>query len=424
MTTASLAGFHAAALLLLVPAVVAAILARAVRGARRHGLQEVCRRRGRPEWYEQIIDASETIALVAATVVVVATVAATVVAVRSAGGPGDVKGIVSLIVWTAAVWVLLVVVPMVVTRAAGPWVVVSAWPACRPFVRLLSPMVAVIAAVSATFGGRKGAAEEAAEPPGNELKMVVDEAHREGRLEAGARAMIEGVIDLDEVRVGEIMTPRTDIVMLPVSMPWDEVVQHVSGSGHTRIPVWDRTPDDVIGILHTRELLMELAKPEGTRMLEIKPLLRPPYFVPESKTVLKLLREFQRTRTHLAVVTDEFGGVSGLVTIEDALEEIVGEIADEHDDEITDGIRMLSPGACEVRSQVRLSELNKRLGLSLPEEADFETVGGLVFHQAGRIPQPGEMVEVDGVALEVLSATRSRIDWIRVEKRRGPEPAP
>ena len=132
----------------------------------------------------------------------------------------------------------------------------------------------------------------------------------------------------------------------------------------------------------------------------------------------KLLREFQRTHTHMAIVTDEFGGVSGLVTIEDALEEIVGEIVDEHDDALTDGVRMVSPDVCEAKAQVRIAEINAMMGVTLPEEADIETIRGFVFHQCGRIPEVGRRIESHGVAVEVLAATGRRIDRVRIERVR------
>ena len=220
------------------------------------------------------------------------------------------------------------------------------------------------------------------------------------------------------------MTTRTNMISIPLETSWDDVLRLAADSAHTRLPVWERSPDNVVGILHTRELLTQLTARLGSdtaataaaEPLSIRPLLRPPSFVPESMSVQKLLRDFQRTHTHMAVVTDEFGGVSGLVTIEDALEEIVGEIADEHDEAFSDGIRMLSPDVCEARAQVRLGTINARMGLALPEEADYETVGGLVFHHCGRIPEAGERIESHGALLEVLSATRRRVDVVRITR--------
>jgi CBS domain containing-hemolysin-like protein len=232
--------------------------------------------------------------------------------------------------------------------------------------------------------------------------------------------MIKGIIGLDEVRVATIMTPRTSMISIPLDTPWSEAVRLAAESGHTRLPVWDRSPDDVVGILHTRDVLSRLAQAPATAhpqpAPDLRSFLRPPWFVPEAMSVQKMLLEFQRGNTHMAIVTDEFGGVSGLVTIEDALEEIVGEIADEHDEAFADGIRMMSPTACEALAHVRIATVNERLGIGLPEEEDFETIGGFVFHQFGRIPEVGERIESHGVALEVLAATRRRIDLVRVER--------
>ena len=327
--------------------------------------------------------------------------------------------------WIALVWAMLVVVPMLVTRLAGVAIVEATWALWRPVVRIAAPAVRCLGAVGAFLGRLFGRAQPRAdaESAQDELRHVVEEAHREGRLEGAARDMIAGVIDLKEARVAQIMTSRTAMITVPLDTPWADVLRIASDSAHTRLPVWDRSSDDVIGILHTRELLTQLVAtppapggPPATH--DLRPLLRPPWFVPESMSVQKLLRDFQRTHTHMAIVTDEFGGVSGLVTIEDALEEIVGEIVDEHDEALTDGIRMVSPDVCEAKAQVRIAELNEKMGVSLPEEADFETVGGFVFHQCGRIPEVGRRIESHGVALEVLAATGRRIDLIRIERLR------
>ena len=220
---------------------------------------------------------------------------------------------------------MLVVVPMLFTKFVGAWFVVATWNIWRPIVSLTAPAVGLLGGLAAGLArlfGRRAVGNEEADRQ-DELLAVVDEAHREGWLPGATRAMIEGVIDLQDVRVGQIMTPRTDIISIPLATPWEEAIRLVSESAHTRLPVWGRSPEDVVGILHTRELLAKLVEPSANGQApphDLKPLLRPPYFVPESMSVQKLLRELQRGRTHLAMVTDEFGGVSGLVTIEDALE--------------------------------------------------------------------------------------------------------
>jgi putative hemolysin len=416
-------GFESA-LALLAVASLAAVQARAVRGAQRQVIQDLCQRRRRPERYDEIVAAAETIAFIAASVVVLAAVVATLLAFKALAAAGDGSRAVAASAvagWILLVWVLLVVVPMLLVKFAGPWIVVATWTAWRPIVRLIAPAVRQLGraavALAGMFGRRGPGARE--ERPGDELRLVVDEAHRAGRLEVEARDMIKGVIALEEVRVAAVMTPRTAMISIPAATPWTEAVRIAAESGHTRLPVWDRSPDDVVGILHTRDVLRGLSDglAAGTAPpADLRPLLRPPWFVPESMSVQTLLREFRRGNTHMAVVTDEFGGVSGIVTIEDALEEIVGEIADEHDEAFADGIRMLSPDACEALAHVRIGAVNERLHLELPEEEDFETIGGFVFHCFGRIPQVGETIESHGVRLEVLAATRRRIDLVRVER--------
>ena len=416
MTVADL-GFESG-LVLLGVASVAAIQARAVRGAQRATIEELCERRGRPERYAEIVAASETIAFIAASVVVVAAVGATLLVFPRLIAAGDrslALEISAVLTWIAVAWLALVVVPMLLVRFAGPWIVVATWAVWRPLVGVIAPAVGQLGRLASVVGRRSGGA---AGRPRDELRLAVDDAHREGRLAGSTRDMIKGIIGLDEIKVATIMTSRTKITSIPLDSSWEEAVRRAAESGHTRLPVWDRSPDDVVGILHTRDVLTRLAEPSGGRPADLRSLLRPPWFVPESMSVQKMMLEFQRGNTHMAVVTDEFGGVSGVVTIEDALEEIVGEIADEHDEAFTDGIRMTSPEACEALAHVRIANVNDRLGLQLPEEEDFETIGGFVFHQFGRIPEVGERIESHGAALEVLAATRRRIDLVRVERLR------
>ena len=416
------------ALLLLGIASMAAVQARAARGAPRHRVHELCRDRGVPELADEIVDGSEPVAFIAATIVVVAATAATLVAAHSLDlqlVPGRIRLSVMLL-WMGIVWFLLVAAPMLLARTVGPRILVAIWPIWRPLVAAVKPFVVGVAwlanLLSGAFGRRGGESDEPTVE--EEVRQVVDDALRDGRLEGAARDMIEGVMDLRDARVAQIMTPRTSMVTLPVNAAWSEVLAVATESAHTRMPVWDRSPDDVIGILHSRELLTHLAAAAGGGAAappEMRPLLRPPYFVPESMSVQNLLREFQRTHTHMAVVTDEFGGVSGVVTIEDALEEIVGEIADEHDEAFSDGLRQISEGVCEAMANVRLENLARATGLDLPMEADYESVGGFVFHHLGRIPVAGEHFESHGGRWEVLAATRNRVDRVRVTRLSPPD---
>ena len=406
------------AIFLLLIASLAALQSRAIRGAKRHQLQDICHKKGLPDVYDELVRASEGVAFFAATVVVLAAVAATFSISKllttsfSAG------------LWAGLCWIMLVIVPMTLTRFAGVWIVVTTWWLWRPLIRLITPVLrAITKAVEAIQwvlyrSKNRATADESQE----EIRLAMDEAHREGHLDEEAREMIEGVMELEDAQVSEIMTPRTQVIGIPLNSTWKNSVKAALESGYSRLPVWKSSPDDIVGVLHLREILAELAqyqdassKPKRTDP-NLSDLLRPPYFIPETMSVQSLLRDLQHGKSHMAIVTDEFGGVCGIVTIEDALEEIVGEITDEHDETLADGILVESNDACETLANVPIDDLNQRMHFSLPEEADFDTVGGFAFHVFGRIPSEGETIASDGVSLEVLSSSRRRIDRLRITR--------
>ena len=406
------------AIFLLLIASLAALQSRAIRGAKRHQLQDICHQQGLPDVYDELVRASEGVAFFAATVVVLAAVAATFSISKllttsfSAG------------LWAGLCWIMLVILPMTLTRFAGVWIVVTTWWLWRPLIRLITPVLrAITKAVEAIQwvlyrSKNRATADESQE----EIRLAMDEAHREGHLDEEAREMIEGVMELEDAQVSEIMTPRTQVIGIPLNSTWKDSVKAALESGYSRLPVWKSSPDDIVGVLHLREILAELAqyqdascKPKRTDPY-LSDLLRPPYFIPETMSVQSLLRDLQHGKSHMAIVTDEFGGVCGIVTIEDALEEIVGEITDEHDETLADGILVESNDACETLANVPIDDLNQRMHFSLPEEADFDTVGGFAFHVFGRIPSEGETIASDGVSLEVLSSSRRRIDRLRITR--------
>ena len=406
------------AIFLLVIASLAALQSRAIRGAKRHQLQDICHQKGLPDVYDELVRASEGVAFFAATVVVLAGVAATfsiselLTTSFSAG------------LWAGLCWIMLVIVPMTLTRFAGVWIVVTTWWLWRPLIRLITPVLRAITkgveAIQWVLYRTKGHAT--ADESQEEIRLAMDEAHREGHLDEEAREMIEGVMELEDAQVSEIMTPRTQVIGIPLNSTWKDSVEVALDSGYSRLPVWKSSPDDIVGVLHLREILAELAQyqdaPSEPKRTDptLSDLLRPPYFIPETMSVQSLLRDLQHGKSHMAIVTDEFGGVCGIVTIEDALEEIVGEITDEHDETLTDGILVESNDACETLANVPIDDLNQRMHFSLPEEADFDTVGGFAFHVFGRIPSEGETITSDGVSLEVLSSSRRRIDRLRITR--------
>ena len=257
----------------------------------------------------------------------------------------------------------------------------------------------------------------AGEPQDREdLMATLHEAGERGLIDAEAMAMLEGVLDVSDLQVRDIMVPRAQMVFLRRDEPAARILETVVESGHSRFPVMDEDRDDIAGILLAKDLLrLSVASP--AERFDIREYMRPAVFVPESKRLNMLLKEFRRNRNHMAIVVDEYGGVSGLVTIEDVIEQIVGEIDDEFDVEDDQNIRKEAERQFSVRGVTRLDEFNDYFGTQLAEDG-FDTIAGLVMKQLGRLPRRGESLALDGLELRVVRADRRRIDTLRVVSAR------
>jgi len=249
-----------------------------------------------------------------------------------------------------------------------------------------------------------------------EILETVEEGEREGSFTAEEADMIESIIEMDSSLVRDVLTPRADMVMIQADASLDDAVLVVRGNGYSRVPVYDRDRDDVVGVLYAHDLLDHWQRPDTARRT-VRQLMHKPLFVPESKPLNDLLREMRARKVHLAVVLDEFNGTEGLVTIEDLLEEIVGEIEDEYDAEDEPGPSPadVEAGSFEVEGRMALEDLNEHLSFDLPIEDDFETVGGIVFHRLGKVPAPGDQVEIDAVRITVLEADERTAQRLRVD---------
>ena len=245
-----------------------------------------------------------------------------------------------------------------------------------------------------------------------QLAEVLSDAHQRGVLDADAHAMLEGVLAVSDLQVRDIMIPRVQMVCLRRDAPISSILPSVVESGHSRFPVLDGDRDDVVGILLAKDLLRLFAAAPSTRF-DMREYLRPVVFVPESKRLDVLLKEFRGNRNHMAIVVDEYSGVGGLVTIEDVIEQIVGEIEDEFDVEDDQGIRREDERQYSVRGNTRIDEFNQYFSTSLPE-GEFDTVAGLVMKQFGRMPRRGECVTLAEFEFRVARADRRRIDMLRV----------
>ena len=254
-----------------------------------------------------------------------------------------------------------------------------------------------------------------------ELKLLVERGGEQGVLEAEEEQMITAVIELGDRRVHEVMVPRIAMAAMPVGATFDEAIETIVEHGHSRIPVYEETVDEIIGILYAKDLLPFLRASTGPRP-DIRELLRTPVYIPESMTVDDLLHEFQRRKVHIAIVLDEYGGTAGLVTIEDLLEEIVGEIQDEYDVE-EPMVVQLSDDEARVDGRASVDDLGELFdaNLSLDDEDEYDTVGGLIYHRIGGVPSPGDRIDVDGLTLTVETTDGRRVGKVLVVRRRDEE---
>ena len=254
--------------------------------------------------------------------------------------------------------------------------------------------------------------EDGLEYAKQEILHAVSEGHAEGAVDDAESQMIESVMELGETRTAEIMTPRTDIFALAGDTPWHQACEQVIGAGHTRVPVYDGDIDNIIGILYAKDML---ARAVLDQPRELRDAMREPYFVPETKPLDDLLREFKTRKVHLAVALDEYGGTAGIVTIEDVLEEIVGDITDEYDQAEPVLMEQISETTIEVDGRLHIDDLNDALALRVPEDEDYDTIAGLVFAELGYIPTVGETLSAHGATFTVLDASERKLTRLRVE---------
>jgi CBS domain containing-hemolysin-like protein len=258
------------------------------------------------------------------------------------------------------------------------------------------------------------------EPPGAdgaayseaELKMLLERSTVEGELEEEEQEMLYKVFDFADKEATDVMKPRPEVVALSAELPPEEALRAVLESPYTRYPVYKESPEHIIGVLHLRDLLNALNE-RGMAEVQIEEILRPPYIVPETKDIAALLTEFRRTNQHMAIVVDEYGDMEGIVTLEDVLEEIVGEIEDEFDlpDE---SIERVDEHRIRIDGTFPIDDFNEQFATSLPIE-DYHTMGGYVFGVLGRAPEVGDEIEDDGLRFKVLEVEGTRIERIEVE---------
>jgi len=329
----------------------------------------------------------------------------------------------SLAVVTGATTVLLLVfgeiTPKTFAKRHASGAALALIPLVVLFYWLLWPFAWLFVQIPRAIARAMGLGEAPAESvTSQELEYLIEQGAKHGSLDETKEQLLSSVLAFTETMVKEIMIPRTQVVAIEDGAGYDEVMKTVEETELSRIPVYRGSLDEVIGILYVKLLLVDVRKGIDPAKFQLQKYLKAPFFVPQVMKVSKLLTEMQRRKTHLAVVVDEFGGTSGIVTLEDVVEEIVGEIHDESDVE-EKRIKVLSDGVVMADGSVPLRELEEHLGVDFPEEGDYETLGGFLTATAGRVPPPGSLVVWGGLTFTVKQADDRRV--LKVEIARKPE---
>ncbi|MHC4697102.1 MAG: hemolysin family protein [Planctomycetota bacterium] len=332
----------------------------------------------------------------------------------SGSAPSTVETVVACALALLLVLIFGVAIPNAWAKYTGEWLIVRTLPLLSAVRFVCYPIIVVLQVFDPFVRRLAGVPVRDAQSYADELEQeilnVVSEGERHGAVDEEEKEMIESVIELSDKRAEEIMTPRTDVVAVPKEAAREDVLETIRTKGHSRIPVYDETIDTVLGALYAKDLLRQA----DDTPFDLTSIMREVYFIPESKLVRDLLREFQARKLHLAIVLDEYGGTAGLVTIEDILEELVGEIVDEYEPAAPAELVRIDEHTVEVDARMRIDDLNDELNLELPEDEDYETIGGFVFSAMGRIPRVGERCDHESVGIQVIAAEPRRILRLRL----------
>lgn len=287
-------------------------------------------------------------------------------------------------------------------------------------IKILAPIVMVVQlivnGVLRLFGVDTNASAWTA---ADEIKGAVDLHLQEGGVAKRARDQIYGVLEIGELTVEDVMIHRSNLGMVDLASPMDEMIKAVLASGHSRLPVYSGNSDNVVGIIHVKDLLGALSKTSDAASVDVKKLLRAPWFVPETTSVVKQLRAFQSKREHFALVVDEYGALMGVITLEDILEEIVGDIQDEYDEDLA-GVTRFKDGSATVRGDIAIRDLNRAMDWKLPDD-EAVTIAGLVIHESQTIPTAGQAFAYHGYRFEILTRERNQIQSLKVRKTFEPD---
>ncbi len=415
------------AVLLTLLLMITATLSLALRLSSRVRMRESLERRGRGHLMERLVELRMELAHSVAALRTACTLALSLVMLRFFRTSGidetHWQYLLAFICAFALVIIFGVAIPSAWSRYAGESMLAVLLPLLLVMRHLFFPIVAALRVVDGLVRRLAGVPvdsfEEESARHERELLDAVSEGEKLGAVDEEEKEMIESVIDLSDASVASIMTPRTEISAVAKSATFADIRELIKTIGHSRIPVYEDTIDSILGIVYAKDLLQ--IHPDAEWVLEN--VMRPAPFIPETKNVRELLHEFQTQKVHMAIVLDEYGGTAGLVTIEDILEELVGEIVDEYDQDEPEPVTRIDDNTLEIDARVRIDEINEELDIELPESESYDTIGGFVFSTMGRIPESGDTCQHENVDIRIIHAEPRCIKRLRLHVNRNGEHA-
>ena len=378
-------------------------------------LQEAFRSRGKEQLFDTLVDDSETLIFACSSFRILANAGILIMlAVLFARRHYILAFVIAVVVYE----VFTLAIPHSWSKHTGERILARTYPILKFFARLAWPVLALLrlhdGLVQRLAGVTEATGDEAMDQKQEEILSVVEEGMMEGVVDEEEVEMIENVLELGDTTAQEIMTPRTDVVAVNADDDLESILKTISKAGHSRIPVYEDNIDNVVGLVYAKDLLAQIGR--DPKDFKLRDTIRPAYFVPETKPLDVLLHEFQNQKLHIAIVLDEYGGTAGIVTIEDILEELVGEITDEYEKPPAKAMKKLNESTAEIDARMYIDDLNSEFDISLPEEEDYDTVGGFVFSHLGYIPKSGENFEYENVKFSIVAAEARRIKRIRLQK--------
>jgi len=324
------------------------------------------------------------------------------------------RSVLALVVAAVLSSIFTLAIPHAWAKYAGEDILSRTHTLLMLFAAAASPLLCIFRLHDRLVRRLAGVTETTPQDQQEEFLSDLEEHRMEGTVDKEEQEMIENVLELTETTADEIMTPRTDTVALEADADLQKVLETIATAGHTRVPVYEGNIDNIIGLVYAKDLLGEIGKEPSD--FKLRDRIREAYFVPETKLLRILLHEFQNQKLHIAVVLDEYGGTAGIVTLEDILEELVGEITDEYEEIPPEPIRQIDADTVEVDARTYIDDLNDEFELNLPEEEDYDTIGGFVFSRLGYIPKNDETFEYESLKFTITAAEARRIKRIKIQK--------